>query len=62
MDSHDLHRLRFLLAALKETDIQPDTERRLLAEFERLWPPRKTEHGAEPGEELIGSCRGRQRA
>jgi hypothetical protein len=47
MDTHDLHRLRVVLAALKETQIPPAVERRLLAEFQRPWPPRKNEDRTE---------------
>jgi hypothetical protein len=39
----DAERLRFLLAALKKTDVPPATERRLLAVCKRRWPPRKAE-------------------
>ena len=39
MDGPDLEQLRFLLAGLRETEIPPAIERRLLAEFRRRWPP-----------------------
>lgn len=54
----DLERLRFLLVALRETETPPDTERRRLAAFRRLWPSRRTEDGAKPGEEQVGPHRG----
>ena len=51
MDSAGLEQLRFLLAAFRETEIPPATERQLLAEFRRLWPPLSAADkmvGAEP--------------
>ena len=62
MTSPDLERLRFLLVAVKETEIPPTTERRLLTEFQLLWPPRKADDRAEPGEEQVGPHGGGQRA
>ena len=60
MKRSELEQLKRLLAALHETEIPPDTERRLVAGFQRLWPPRKVEDRAEPGGEEIGPQRGSQ--
>ena len=57
----DLERVGRLLAALRETEILPATERRTVEEFQRVWPPRKTGDGAEPGGEQIGPRKGSQR-
>ena len=35
----DLDRLGFLLAGLRESPPSKEAERRLVAEFQRLWPP-----------------------
>ena len=43
MDPAELEQLERLLAALRETEIPPATERRLVEAFGRRWPARPAE-------------------